>query len=167
MRSLCLLFLLNLSSVALAAEPQGLDRLAAYAGEWDATMSHLDTPYSKTGDEHHRLFNDCWRSDTFYVCRQSVDGKSVALLVFTYDAAADRYASYPVVPGSDSAHAGVLLIHGQEWVFPWDATEQGKTTHFRVVNTWSTPDRIEFRQEYSADGEHWTLMATGHETRIK
>src|SRR5690349_9985637 len=167
MRSLCLLFLLVLSSAAGAADPQGLDRLAAYAGAWDAEMTHLDTPYSKAGSEHHRLVNDCWRSDTFYVCRQSVDGKSVALLVFTYDAATDRYTSYPVVPGSEAAHAGVLIIQGKDWIFPWDNTEAGKTTHFRVVNTWSSPDNIGFRQEYSTDGEHWTVMVTGKEARIK
>ena len=167
MRTSCLLFLLLVPTALPAAAPQGLDRLKAYAGSWDTQMTHLDTPYSKAGAEHHRLDNDCWRSDTFYVCRQAVDGKSVALLVFTYDAAQDRYASYPVVPGNDAAHAGLLIIQGQDWIFPWDGTEQGKTTHFRVVNTWSSPDSIEFRQEYSADGEHWTTMATGHEVRIK
>ena len=167
MRMSCLLLIVLPAAAAAAAPPQGLDRLAAYAGSWDTAMTHLDTPYSKAGSERHRLDNDCWRSDTFYACRQSVDGKSQALLVFTYDAAQDRYASYPVVPGSDRAHAGVLLIHGREWVFPWDGTEQGKTTHYRVVNTWSSPDSIEFRQEYSADGKTWTTMATGHETRIR
>ena len=168
MRSLCLSFLLLVPAAALAASPpQGLDRLKAYAGSWDTQMTHLETPYSKAGAERHRLDNDCWRSDTYYVCRQSLDGKTVALLVFTYDPAADRYASYPVVPGSVAAHAGTLIIQGQDWIFPWDGTEQGKTTHFRVVNTWNSPDSIVFRQEYSADDTHWIVMATGHEIRIK
>lgn len=170
MRVSSLLTLLILPVAVQAASlpaPRGLDKLKAYAGEWDTQVIHLDTPYSKASREHHHISNDCWRSTLFYVCQQSVDDEPKALLVFTYDAAQDRYASYPVIPGSDTAHAGVLLIHGQEWVFPWDDTEQGKTTHFRVVNTWSSPETIEFRQEYSVDGEHWVVMATGHETRAK
>ena len=170
MRTFSLLFLLVSSVPVLAASlpaPRGLDKLKAYAGSWHTEMTRTDTPFSKAGSEHHRLDNDCWRSDSFYVCRQSVDSKTVALLVFTYDAGKDLYASYPVIPGSESAHAGSLIIRGQEWTFPWDQTDKGVTTHFRVVNDWSSPDSIEFRQEYSADGEHWTAMATGHETRIK
>lgn len=170
MRASCLLTLFVLPVAVQGASlpaPRGLDKLRAYAGNWDTQVTHLDTPYGKAGSEHHRLVNDCWRSTLFYVCQQSLDGAPKALLVFTYDPAQDRYASYPVVPGSDAAHAGVLIIQGRDWIFPWDDTEQGKTTHFRVVNTWSSPDSIEFRQEYSADGEHWITMAKGHETRTR
>ena len=167
MRLSCLIFLCALPTAAAAQPAQGLDRLTAYAGSWDLDVTHLETPYGKAGNEHHRLTNDCWRSKLFYVCQQSLDGDPKALLIFTYDAAQDRYASYPVVPGSEAAHAGVLLIQGQDWIFPWDDSRDGKTTHFRVVNTWSSPDTIEFRQEYSADGAHWTPMATGHEQRAK
>jgi hypothetical protein len=38
---------------------------------------------------------------------------------------------------------------------------------FRVVNVFLTPDRIDFRQEFSTDGVHWTAMAHGTETRVK
>ena len=131
-------------------------------------MHHLDTSYSKAGDESHLLRNDCWRSAGFYVCDQIVDGDSKALLVFQYDAKTDRYTSYPIPSAGDSpVQPGSLVIAGDTWTFPWNDTEQGKTTHFRVVNVWRSPDSIEFRQEYSGDGVHWTLMAEGHETRIK
>jgi len=157
------------TSSALAADAsQGLDRIAAYAGSWQTSMHQLDTPYSKAGDESHLLRNDCWRSAGFYACDQIVDGISQALLVFLYDAKTGNYSSYPIpAGGAPQVQPGRLDIAGDTWTFPWDVTAQGKTTHFRVVNVWRSPDSIEFRQEYSADGIHWTLMAEGQEVRIK
>jgi hypothetical protein len=58
------------------------------------------------------------------------------------------------------------VLAGSTWTFPWSSTENGKTTYFRVVNVWSSATTIEFRQEFSADEQHWTPMATGHEVKI-
>lgn len=151
----------------LAAAPQGLDKVMAYAGTWKTEIRHLETPFSKASRESSILKNDCWRSGGFLACDQIVDGDSKALLVFMYDAKGDIYASYPITAGSSDVRPGTLIIKGDAWTFPWDYTQDGKTTHFRVVNTWNSPDSIEFRQEYSADGQHWTLMADGHETRVR
>ena len=150
-----------------AAAPQGLDKVMSYAGTWKIDTHHFDTPYSKAGQENAVLQNDCWRSGGYFVCRQVVNGESKALLVFTYDAKTDRYSSYPILQGGGDVHPGTLIIQGDAWTFPWDYTESGTTTHFRVVNRWNSPDSIEFRQEYSADGQHWTPMAEGRETRVK
>ena len=148
-------------------QPVGLDVLKAYAGRWKTEIHYLDTPYSKQGDTGYELRNDCWRSAGYYVCDQFVGGESKALLVFTWDTK-HGYLSYPITPESgDTLHAGQLVVHGSVWSFPWEVVKDGKTTYFHVLNIWSTPDRIEFRQEYSADGERWTVMAQGHETRIK
>lgn len=144
----------------------GLDALAAYAGNWRGEIEYLDTPYSKAAKDTNRLLNDCRRVRVFYACEQIVDGDPKALLVFTYDAKTHSYTSRPVPTDGGAAGAGKLLIKGAVWTFPWDNSEGGKTVHFRVVNTWSSHDSIEFRQEYSADGVHWTLMADGHETRV-
>jgi len=167
--ALSAVFLCLLPVLALAADgaPQGLDKVMAYAGTWKTETRHLDTPYSKAGNTSMLLRNDCWRSAGFLACDQIVDGDSKALLVFMYDAKGDVYASYPITAGSSDVRPGKLIIKDKVWTFPWDNTADGKTIHFRVVNTWSSADSIEFRQEYSADGEHWTLMAEGHETRVK
>ena len=151
---------------ASSGQPQGLDLLKAYAGHWKSEIHYLDTPYSKQGDTAYDLRNDCWRSAGYYACDQFVGGESKALLVFTWDPQ-HGYLSYPITPGSgDTVHAGPLIVAGSVWTFPWQLLKDGKTTYFHVLNTWSTPDRIEFRQEYSADGKQWTLMAEGHETRV-
>ena len=156
-----------LPAATVAASPQGLDKVMSYAGTWKTDTRRLDTPYGKAGHDSAVLQNDCWRSGGYFACRQIVNGDSKALLVFTYDAKTDRYASYPIVPGGGAVHPGILIIQGDTWTFPWDDTESGKTTHFRVVNVWSSPDSIEFRQEYSTDGQHWTLIAEGREQRMK
>jgi hypothetical protein len=150
-----------------SAKPAGLDLLAAYAGRWKTEIHYLDTPYSQKGDTAYELRNDCWRSAGYYACDQYVGGDSKALLVFTFDPK-DGYLSYPITPGSGlTLHAGHLIISGAVWTFPWQVMKDGKTTYFHVLNTWASPDSIEFRQEYSADGKGWTLMAQGHEARVK
>jgi hypothetical protein len=152
---------------ALADGPVGLDALSAYAGTWKTEIHNLDTPYSKKSDSSYELRNDCWRSAAFYACDQFVGGDSKAFLVFTYDPKRG-YTSYPITSDSgDTLHSGRLVIEGHVWTFPWKDVKDGKTTYFHVTNTWDSPDSIQFRQEYSTDGEHWTLMAHGHETRIQ
>jgi hypothetical protein len=157
------------ATAAYGATPKSspLDALRIYAGTWKVEFTHLDTPFSKAGKESHTLKNDCWRSGEFYACNQFVDGESKALLVFTYNAKDKSYVSYPIVVGSDAAHAGKLTIKDDVWTFPWEASDKGKTTHFRVINTFKSAQAIDFRQEYSDDGEHWLLMASGHERRQK
>ena len=161
------LLLVCATASAAGLEPKGIEKITAYAGTWKTEVRHLDTTYSKAGSESKTIRNDCWRSSGFFACNQIVDGDSKALVVFMYDPKADRYTSYPIPAGGGEVHPGTMLIQGDTWTFPWDSSQGGKTTHFRVVNVWSSPDSIEFRQEYSQDGEHWTLMADGHETRVK
>jgi hypothetical protein len=144
----------------------GIKVLSVYAGTWKVEITHLDTPFGKAGKESHKLRNDCWGSGDFYACNQYVDGESKALLVFTYNAKDKTYVSYPVIIGSDAARAGKLTIKDNVWTFPWETTDKGKTMHFRVVNTFTSPQAIDFRQEYSDDGEHWQAMASGHEQKL-
>ena len=154
------------AATAAAEQPAGLDLLKAYAGEWKTEIEYRDTPFSKHGQTAYALRNDCWRSAGYYACDQFVDGQSKALLVFTWDPQRG-YQSYPITPESgDTVHAGQLIITGNVWTFPWQVVKDGHTTYFHVLNTWDGPDRIEFRQEYSPDGVHWTLIAEGHETRV-
>lgn len=163
-----ILFLAAMPAFAAAA---GVDVVAAgYAGTWKVEIDHLDTPYSKAAHENNTLRNECWKSGGFLACNQYVDGVSKALLVFTYDAVADRYTSYPVPTDGSAAEKGTLLIRGNTWTYPWqvkDATEKDSgMTYFRVVNVFTKSDTIEFRQEFSKDNEHWTVMARGLERRM-
>ena len=162
-----LLGFMMLAGTAIRAHAQaaGIDAIQAYEGTWKTEMEHFNTPYSKEGKESSTLRNDCWKSVEFYACHQIVNGESKALLVFTYDPKTRTYTSYPIMNDGRAAGHGKLVIEGNVWTYPWEDTENGKTTYFRVVNTFTGPNRIEFRQEYSTDDQNWTVMAKGSEVK--
>jgi hypothetical protein len=95
-----------------------------------------------------------------------VNGESKVLIVFTYNAKDNTYTSYQIPPGGADSGSGKLVVEGNVWTFPWKVTDGDKTTYFRVVNVFEAPDRIQFRQEFSSDQVHWTVTATGHETKL-
>jgi hypothetical protein len=152
-----------------AAAPEraaGIDAIWAYAGTWNIEIDHFDTANSKASHEKTLLRNDCWKSGGYVACNQYVDGESKILIVFTYNAKQNVYTSYPIPADGSAAGSGTLLIEGNTWTFPWQSKDGDKTTYFRVVNVFTAPGRIEFRQEFSTDEAHWTLMAKGLEKKI-
>lgn len=155
----------SVSAAGQKSDAAGVEKVAAYAGTWTVDIQHVETPYSKPGHDHNTLRNECWRTGPYLACNQYVDGESKSLLVFTYDTKADRYTSYPVPADGSEAGKGALLISGNTWTYPWESKDGGRTTYFRVVNTWVKPDEIEFRQEFSTDNVKWTEMAHGMEKR--
>lgn len=151
-----------------APAASGLDKIAAYAGTWKSQTERFNTPYSKAGKETSTLRNDCWRSGDFYACHQIVNGKSAAMIVFTYDAKNDIYHNYTIPTDDGKAYSGgTLTIKGNVWTFPWEDTEKDKTTYFHNINKFTTPDTIEYRIEFSQDKIHWIVMAKGYEQKIK
>jgi hypothetical protein len=149
----------------LAQTPAGIDVIRAYQGTWDVTIDHLDTAHSKASHEKSSLRNDCWKSGGYFACNQYVNGESKILLVFTYDEKAHEYTSYQVPLDAGDAGSGKLRIDGSVWTYPWQLKDGDKVTWFHVVNVFTAPDKIEFRQEFSDDNTHWTLMARGSEHR--
>jgi hypothetical protein len=148
-----------------ASTQGGIDALWAYAGTWKIEIDHLDTPNSKASHETSNLHNDCWKSGIYVACRQIVDGDPKVLLVFTCAKADHSCTSYQIPTDGGEPGSGRLVIEGNTWTFPWQSSEGGKTTYFRVVNVWSSPTTIDFRQEYSTDQVNWTKTAIGHEVK--
>ncbi len=153
------------SGTAANSAPVGIDALSAYTGTWNTVIDHVDTAYSKAGHEEATLQNDCWKSGTYLACRQSVNGDPKILLVYSCKPDGQDCISYQIPPDGSQAGSGKVLLHNNTWTFPWTISENGKRVYFRVVNVWTSPATIEFRQEFSFDQVHWTAMATGHETR--
>jgi len=153
--------------LAQAAGPMGIEKIMAYKGTWKIETEHFKTRFSDAGKESSTLRNDCWRSGGFFVCDQFVNGESKDLIVFTYDAKDDTYNSYSVPADGGGGGSGKLLIKDDIWTFPWERNEDGKSYHFRVVNVFTAPGTIEYRQEYSEDEVHWTLTAKGLEHRVE
>ncbi len=154
-------------AVAQSAQPvTGIDAVRAYAGTWKVETEHFATAHSKAGHESRVLRNACWKNGGYFACNQYVDGDSKVLIVFTYEAEAKVYHSYQIPPNGGEPGHGTMTIEGNVWTFPWQMTDAGVTTYFRVVNVFDGADRIEYRQEYSTDKTHWTAMARGSETKI-
>jgi hypothetical protein len=153
-------------AASAADPPKGIAAIWAYAGVWKIDIENFDTAHSKAGHEKSTLHNSCWKGGEYVVCNQYVDGDSKILLVFTYSSKDNVYTSYQIPKDGGAAGKGTLRIEGNVWTFPWETTEKDVTTYFRVVNTWTTPDHIDFRQEYSTDKTHWTLMAKGEDVRV-
>ncbi len=156
-----------LALLSLTANAGELDKIAAYAGTWKIQIQTFDTAHSKAADDNSTLHNDCWRSGEFYACHQIVNGNSAALLVFTYSHKDGDYHSIAIPSGGGEPGSGTLRIAGDTWTYPWQQQDSGQTVQFRVVNIFHGPSRIEYRREYSTDGQHWTLMAKGEEQKIE
>jgi hypothetical protein len=156
------------SNPAPAALPNAaaLDKIAAYSGTWHIEIEHLDTAVSKAGKETTTLRNDCWRSAGFYACNQFVDGESKALLVFMNGIKDGDYVSHVIPAGDGPVSSGSLHIEGNTWTFPWDGVDQNNPMHFRVVNVFTAPGTIEYRQEFSRDLTQWTVSAKGIEHKV-
>jgi hypothetical protein len=155
------------SSLANAAEDAAaVDTFARIAGTWKMQMNYVESAHSKARQESMTVRNDCWHSDFFYVCNQIIDGKSRALIVFFYDPVAKRYGSYPIAVGADTVHPATVVVDEKSITFPYDIQDNGKTVHMRIVNTFTTPDTLDFKQEYSEDGQKWVTMANGVEHRV-
>jgi hypothetical protein len=163
-KSLWLAAALLFATGAQAADDVGV--FARYAGTWKMELTHVQTPYSKPSAEKMTVKNDCWRSEIFYVCDQIIDGEPKALIVFFYNAEEKRYGTFPITAHSDNLHPGDVLVDGKTVTFPWQINDNGKGIYMRIVNTFTNPDTIEFRQEYSEDDATWTVMAKGTELRV-
>jgi len=168
-RSLSLFVLLAALTIAPAGAVQsrGLDVISAYQGSWSVRIVHHTTKYSRARTDANTVRNECWRSIDYYACHQFVDGKSAALVVYTYDAKARTYATHVIVGGTAPASGGILQISGNTWTYPWqDKDESGKTLHARIVNTFRDSNTIAFRQEVSLDDRTWIRTADGEEHRL-
>ena len=152
------------ADVASAANDVGV--FARYAGTWQMQLTKVQTPYSKPSSESMTVKNDCWRSEIFYVCDQIIDGTPKALIVFFHNAEEKRFGSFPLTASSDVVHPGDVLVEGNTITFPWQINDNGKTISMRIVNTFTTADTMDFRQEYSEDGQKWMPMATGTERKV-
>ena len=164
-----LLAAFSFASAVLAAPdsaPSGIDVIWAYAGSWKVEIEHLDTAQSKASHEVTTLRNACWKDGGYLACNQYVDGESKVLIVFTYNPGDKTYTSYQIPHGGGNSGSGRLIVEGNVWTFPWQVSEAGKTTYYRVVNTFEAPDRIRYRQEYSSDKSNWTVTAKGLETKL-
>ena len=174
MKSLIAIATLLLASVASAAEQPGSEALGRWVGgKWPLEGKMLDTDYSNAATVTG--VSTCgWSPDhIFMVCDQSllVNGKpDRELSVYVFDAESGKFHFYGLSPQGGRPHATEIDISpdGTHWVYHNTSEIKGKTVQFRTTNEFRSPDHIDWWSEYSTDeGQHWTKMGGGSETRQK
>jgi hypothetical protein len=142
------------------AADSSFDSLWLYQGSFDVTMN---IPGSKPVS--NKIQNDCADFGQYFVCQQTVDGKVVALLIFTPGETKGHYYTNPMFPNGRVAGRGDLELDGDRWTYPSKEEENGVTKYYKITNVFSGKDRIHFERSESADGKTWTTLATGDEVR--
>jgi hypothetical protein len=151
-------------AVAQAANDP-LDQISAYEGTWHGHTTYYATKFSKARTDDSTVHNDCWRSGDYFACHQIVNGVPAAFIVYTYDQTQQFYHIHVVPNDSSDSPASKLLIDGNTWTFPWQGKDGDKTLYFRVVNVFTDPKTIQYRQEYSYDNVNWVKTGDGVEHR--
>jgi len=168
MKTLLFAAVITASTLAAAdtAAPSALDRLNVFAGTWKSDSETYKTPYSEANTISSTLVNQCWKAGAFFICNQSVNGDSRVLLAFVFKGGDTYNVTYVPADGSHASN-GVLLVDGGVWTYPGEQHKYGQVVYFRNVNIYTNTDSLDYREEYSTDQQNWTLMAKGHESRVR
>jgi hypothetical protein len=146
---------------------EGIDRMTVLAGTWKTDGQAFDTDFSRAGHDTSTLRNDCWRSGEFYSCDQYVNGKSKALIVFSFNASDGTYNTYAIRSGGAPATSGKLKIDGDTWTYENPQDPGSQPPYFRTVNVLEDFTTIHFAVEYTRDNLHWITMNQGVEIKQK
>jgi hypothetical protein len=138
--------------------------LKVYEGTWTITSPHTMAGEGKTDT----LVNRCTEGEAFYTCEQVVNGKPLALMVFTGTDDATKFHSQPVLPNGRAVGRSDLTAAGDHWTFLGTGTDDsGKQTFYRTENFFTGKDRIHFEQYESTDNKTWVKKNEGDEVRVR
>jgi hypothetical protein len=141
---------------AASLAPSPLDTLTVYDGNWIYT-----TAANPSKPDH--LTNHCHMDDAYYTCEQVLNGKPVALLVFTAGDTPGVLHSQVVLPTGNAVGRGSdLTIAGNHWTF---LSKDSTGTTYRVENIIRDHDHIHSEQYKSTDGIAWQKTGEGDEVR--
>ena len=139
-----------------AGDPFGV--LRAYDGTWQVTP----TGQAKTDT----LVNQCAVLGKFYACGQTVNGKSVGMVIFIPQTDKPGHFKTQTIMAEGRATGLVdLQIEGEMWTYMSRRDEYGKTTFYRTINQFTGKNRIHFEQAHSSDGKQWIVDGAGDEVR--
>ena len=148
----------------LGAMMIGVDQLApisVYDGGWTITATTTMAGAGKPDE----LVNHCSRATAYYACEQVVNGKPMALIVFTATEVPGKFHTQVVLPDGFSTGRGDLTISDNHWTFLGKDVEKDKTTYFRTENYFTGRDKIHFEQYESTDNKTWVKKNEGDEVR--
>ena len=138
--------------------------LKVYDGTWTIVSTH-----TAAGDGRpDTLVNHCTEGTGFYTCEQLINGKSLALLVFTATDDPTKFHSQPVLSNGVAAGISDLIIVGDHWTFLSSGTDSnGRQIFYRTENIFSGRDKIHFELYQSGDNKTWVKNNQGDEVRVQ
>lgn len=125
-------------------------RLGVLVGSW--TLSGMEDSYSETCEWYH--------DSSFVVCnseekRPQGVAKSVSILGYSEHSGMYTYYSFDSLGGSRSLNG---FQRGEEWVFTGERSIRGEMVRYQVSMK-PTPSGFAFREERSANGGPWAVVA--------
>jgi hypothetical protein len=148
-------------------------KLAAYVGRWSVEGNLPAGSMGSTGGKTTGTVSCEWVADRFGIlCRERVpfpggDGLSDAYLV-AYDALSKAYLFTQISAGG-VVWNGRGTVDGDTWVWTVDSsTRDGKPIHLRFTEKFTSPDSIDFKNEYGDSPDQMKgVMMQGKQIRVK
>ena len=138
--------------------------IKVYEGTWTVVSAHTMAGEGRPDT----IVNHCNEGTAFYTCEQVVNGKSLALIVYTATDDPTKFHSQPVLPDGQAVGRGDLTILGDHWTFLGSRTDAtGKETFYRTENLFTGRDKIHFEQYESGDNKTWVKKNEGDEVRVQ
>lgn len=153
------------SAVPPATNPANpLSALTLYTGSWTVDSEKTNGVAGRPD----KLINRCVLTEAFYTCEQVVNGKSMALLIFTPGETPHTFHTQTVLPNGYAIGRGDLTLDGEHWTYSKKVTsDDGKSSMtYKTENYFHGPDHIHFVQTESADGVTYKTTNQGDEVRI-
>jgi hypothetical protein len=132
--------LVVIASVQLTAAtaPDSYAPLWLYNGAW-----HVTPAGAPAGVKPDTLVNECTRIGKYFGCQQTVNGTVSALVIFIPTDKPGHYYNQSILPTGRATGLGELDIDGDHWVYGMGRLENGKTMHYRTLNTFTGKTRTE------------------------
>jgi hypothetical protein len=150
----------------------GADTLGRWVGgKWSGEGAMVNSDFSK-GMTLSGVTTCVWSPDhIFVVCDQAVkanDKPGRQLSLYGYDPDTSKFHFFGLSPSEAKARTPELVISsdGNRWEYLNTEDIKGKSVRFRTVNIFHDADHVEWWADYSTDdGQHWTKMGGGEESR--
>jgi hypothetical protein len=137
--------------------------IRVYEGTWTVISAHTMAGEGRPDT----VVNHCNEETAFYTCEQVVNGKSIALIVFTATDDPTKFHTQPVLTNGQAAGLADLTIVGDHWTFLSTGTnDSGRQVFYRTENIFTGRDKIHFEQYESGDKKSWVKKNEGDEVRV-
>jgi hypothetical protein len=144
-------------------------RLGDLVGTWKITGQMQKSPMGPGGKTDGTETCAWFEGEYFVVCRTSGTapmGKTASMSTFGWDAEHKTY-TYQSIDNFGRASAAKGKLDGNTWTWSNDEMMGGKKMKSRFVLVQESPDRRRMSWSISPDGQTWSELFSGDETREK